>query len=160
NRPPNVLLIMTDEHDPGTTGCYGNKLVQTPNIDRLASTGVTFDNCYCNSPLCVPSRSAFTSCKYVSRTGAWNNNCWLPSDDMPSIARVMNAAGYQSYLCGKMHYDATRTHGFTKVIPNSNNGFMAGHGKRRDADDTSIAVKAMQNRFDEFKIGDHSGTIN
>ena len=91
---PNILVIMSDEHNTAVTGCYGNKVVQTPNLDRIAAGGVTFDCCYTNSPLCVPSRMAFTAGKYISRTGAWSNGCWLPSDDYPSIARVMTAAGY------------------------------------------------------------------
>ena len=80
---PNVLVIMSDEHNAGVTGCYGNPRVRTPHLDRLAERGVAFDAFYCNSPLCVPSRMSFTAGKYISRTGAWNNSCWLPSDDYP-----------------------------------------------------------------------------
>lgn len=40
---PNILVIMSDEHDAGVTGCYGNQIVQTPNIDRIAQRGITFD---------------------------------------------------------------------------------------------------------------------
>jgi len=55
---PNILVIMSDEHNASVTGCYGNSIVRTPNFDRLAAGGITFDSCYCNSPLCVPSRLA------------------------------------------------------------------------------------------------------
>lgn len=58
---------MSDEHNAGVAGCYGNRAVQTPNIDSLAERGVTFDTHYCNSPLCVPSRLSLTAGKYVSR---------------------------------------------------------------------------------------------
>ena len=67
---PNILVIMTDEHDPAVTGCYGHPVVQTPNLDQLARHGVVFDNAYCNSPMCVPSRMSFITGRY-----AWDRNC-------------------------------------------------------------------------------------
>lgn len=136
-RPPNVLVIINDEHNASVVGCYGNKVVQTPNIDRLAASGVRFTAAYTNSPLCVPCRLSFTAGKYISRVGAWNNDSELPSADYPSIARVMTAAGYDSILCGKMHYDATRRYGFTEVGGNMNGSHKTGRGGRRDADDLS-----------------------
>jgi len=50
---PNTLLIMSDEHDPAVTACYGHPLVQTPNLDRLASDCLPCENAYCNTPICV-----------------------------------------------------------------------------------------------------------
>ena len=128
---PNILVIMSDEHNASVTGCYGNSIIQTPNLDRLAAGGTTFESCYCNSPLCVPSRLSFTAGKYVSRIGAWSNDCRLDSDDVPSLPRILTAAGYESYLCGKMHYDRTRRYGFTEIGGNRNNGFKTGKGGRR-----------------------------
>ena len=77
---PNILVIMSDEHNASVLGCYGNKVVRTPNLDRLAARGIVFEDCYCNSPLCVPSRLSFTAGKYISRVAAWNNNCRLPAE--------------------------------------------------------------------------------
>ena len=54
--PPNILVIMSDEHNAAVLGCYGNKVIRTPSLDGLASRGIVFESCYCNSPLCVPSR--------------------------------------------------------------------------------------------------------
>ncbi len=125
---PNILVIMSDEHTAAIMGCAGNDIVQTPNLDALAGRGVLFDGCYCNSPLCVPSRSSFTSGKYISRVGAWANSCWLPSDDMPSLPRLLNEAGYESLLCGKMHYDATRRYGFKDLGGNMNDHIKTGRG--------------------------------
>ena len=48
---PNILLIMSDEHDPGVMGCYDDPVVQTPNMNRLASEGIIFDAAYTTSPL-------------------------------------------------------------------------------------------------------------
>ena len=53
---PNLLYIHSDQHNPAVTGCYGDPFVQTPNLDHLAAKGVQFNNCYCPSPICVPSR--------------------------------------------------------------------------------------------------------
>ena len=106
---------MSDEHNASVLGCYGNRIIRTPNLDRLAERGIVFERAYTNSPLCVPSRLAFTAGKYVSRIGAWNNDCRLPTSDYPSLPRILNAAGYESFLCGKMHYDATCRYGFTEL---------------------------------------------
>ena len=151
---PNIVVIMSDEHNAGVTGCYGNSIVRTPNLDRLAERGITFNSFYCNSPLCVPSRMAFTAGKYISRTGAWNNSCWLPSDGYPSIARAMNAAGYDSLLCGKMHYDGTRRYGFTEIGGNMNSSFKTGKGGRRKPDDLPGDPNKLSARFDDFHAGD------
>ena len=60
---PNILVIMSDEHNPRVTGCYGSRIVHTPRLDQIAERGIAFDGCYTNSPLCVPSRLSFTSGK-------------------------------------------------------------------------------------------------
>jgi choline-sulfatase len=151
---PNILVIMSDEHNAGVTGCYGNPVVQTPNLDGIARRGITFDRCYTNSPLCVPSRMAFTAGKYISRTGAWSNACWLPSDDYPSIARVMTAAGYDALLCGKQHYDATRRYGFTEIARIGNNSYKTGRGGRRRAGNLPKKPTPISARFQDFHTGD------
>ena len=157
-RRPNILVIMSDEHNAGVLGCYGNKTVQTPNLDGLARRGIVFENCYCNSPLCVPSRLSFTSGKYASRVGAWSNSCWLPSADYPSLARIMNAAGYESFLCGKMHYDRTRRYGFTEIGGNSNKNTKTGKGRRRTPDDLQ-PKPGHSRRFNTFHPGDNSDIL-
>lgn len=157
-KQPNILVIMSDEHNASVMGCTGNAISQTPNLDALAGRGVVFENCYCNSPLCVPSRLSFTSGKYVSRVGAWNNNCWLPSPDYPSLPRIMKAAGYEPYLCGKMHYDSSCRYGFTEIGGNMNASHMTGLGERRAADDLT-PEPGISNRFDEFHAGETSSVI-
>lgn len=154
-RRPNVLVIMADEHNASVLGCYGDKIIRTPNLDSLASQGFRFTAAYTNSPLCVPARLAFTSGKYISRVGAWNNSCWLPSDDYPSIARLMNSAGYESLLCGKMHYDTTRRYGFKEIGFESNQNFKTGRGSRRNPDDLT-PKPGYSKRFDQFGVGEGS----
>ncbi|MHC4572832.1 MAG: sulfatase-like hydrolase/transferase [Planctomycetota bacterium] len=157
-KQPNILVIMSDEHNAGVTGCYGNRIVRTPNLDGLARRGIVFENCYCNSPLCVPSRLSFTSGKYASRVGAWSNTCWLPGADYPSLPRIMNAEGYESFLCGKMHYDRTRRYGFTEIGGNRNTSFKRGGGQRRHADDLE-PKPGISSRFKAFHPGDRSNIL-
>jgi len=109
---PNILVIMTDEHNPGVMGCAGDALARTPNLDRLASRGIVFDAHYCASPICTPARQTFTTGKYVSQHNVWGNTVGVP-ETWPTIAKVVTAAGYDSYLVGKMHYRAGRSYGFT-----------------------------------------------
>ncbi len=155
---PNIIVIMSDEHNAEVLGCYGNGIVRTTNLDGLAARGITFENCYTSSPLCAPARLAFTAGKYISRIGAWSNRCWLPSADYPSLPRIMNAAGYESLLCGKMHYDPTRRYGFTQIGDNLNSYFKDGKTKRRVPDDLNPKA-GISKRFDEFYPGDESNTL-
>jgi choline-sulfatase len=136
--------------------------VQTPNLDRLAASGITFEAAYTNSPLCVPCRLSFTAGKYISRCGAWSNDCWLPSDDYPSIARNMTAAGYDSLLCGKMHYDKTRRYGFTELVSaRTNQSRKTGRGARRKPDDLTPAKgkPKVSGRFNNFYAAEDSSVL-
>ena len=139
-RPPNILLLLSDEHNAAVMGCMGDACACTPHLDALAARGILFSNAYCNSPLCVPSRLSFISGQYVSRTGAWSNSCWLPSDEYPSLPRLLRDQGYETILCGKMHFDATRRYGFeVETGPlegwQSNRwAFKTGTGNRREPD--------------------------
>ena len=109
---PNILILMTDEHSPQWSGPYGNRRIHTPALDRLAAAGVTMDNAYCNSPLCVPSRMSFMTGRYVYRVGAWDNGAVLPSDAV-TWAHRFAAAGYETALSGKMHFQGLdQWHGF------------------------------------------------
>lgn len=156
-RRPNILWIMSDEHNPHVASYYGNQLIRTPNIDSLARDGVTFDGHYCSSPLCVPSRLSLTAGKYASRVGAWGLSCELPSADIPSLPRILNNAGYQSFLCGKQHYDYSRRYGFTEVGGNFNNWYKTGRGHRLPP--THVTQERLSPRFDNFHPGDHGSTV-
>src|SRR5258707_1131595 len=62
-RRPNILYIMTDDHVPAAMSCYGNRILQTPNLDRLASEGTRFNNCFVTNSLCAPGRATvLTGC--------------------------------------------------------------------------------------------------
>ena len=110
--PPNLLIIMSDEHAPMFSGPYGHPLVQTPNLDRLAENGITFTNAYCNSPLCMPSRMSFMTGKYIHHIGTWDNATPLASDEI-TWAHLLRNAGYDVVLAGKQHFGGMeQLHGF------------------------------------------------
>jgi choline-sulfatase len=116
---PNILLIMSDEHAPQFSGFHGHPLVQTPQLDRLAADGVVFDNAYCNSPLCVPSRASFMSGLHLHRIGVWDNGATL-DENIPTWAHMLRASGYDAVLSGKMHLvGADNLHGFRAEIEGS-----------------------------------------
>ncbi len=156
---PNILLIMSDEHDAAVTGCYGDSIVRTANLDQLAAEGVRFDNCYTNSPLCVPARQSFTAGKYISRIGVWNNECYIRDDHIASLPRVMNEAGYASFLSGKMHYEKTKRYGFTELFP-ANQSTLGGIIKRRNFDDESVHTALWEKRVADFHPGEHSKILD
>jgi choline-sulfatase len=109
----------------------------------------------------VPSRLAITSGKYSSRVSAWNNDCWLPNEDCPSIAQVVKSRGYDAFLTGKMHYDKTRRYGFTEIGQSAaNQETKLGCGTRRTVDDTSIAPQEWWRRSRSFCAGDRSGVLD
>jgi choline-sulfatase len=103
---------MSDEHAWWAAGAFGHPFVRTPNIDRLAAAGVTFDRAYCNSPVCAPSRASFLTGRLPTRLGVFNNN--LPfASDVPTWAHYLSAAGYQTVLSGKQHFAGPdQRHGF------------------------------------------------
>lgn len=99
---PNLLYIHSDQHSPHVTGCYGDPLVETPNLDRLAAGGALFENAYCCSPICVPSRMSMLSGRHPYQNDCWTNEHILDSG-IPTLAHAMGAAGYRPVLAGRMH---------------------------------------------------------
>lgn len=109
---PNIVMVMTDQHAAQIMGCAGDAYAQTPVLDRLASQGTRFENCYCPSPLCVPSRMAFLTGLEPHQSGVLTNDDYLASD-IPTIAHAMGSAGYDCHLVGRMHfYGPDQQHGF------------------------------------------------
>jgi len=113
---PNILVILSDQHNRRNMGCAGDDIVRTPHLDGLADRGVMFENTYCASPLCVPSRMTFLTGRHCSDIGVWSNACFLPSD-IPTFAHALGIAGYESVLGGRMHFvGPDQRHGFERRI--------------------------------------------
>lgn len=101
----NILWICTDSQRFDTLGCYGNCFVRTPNIDRLAGSGVVFENAFCQSPLCMPSRGSFLTGRYPITNRLRQNGQMVPPDLRP-VTRTLADAGYLCGLSGKLHLSA------------------------------------------------------
>ena len=71
--PRNVLVIMSDEHNPKYLGAAGHPYVLTPSLDALAARGTRFTSAYTTCPICVPARAAFAAGRYVHEIGFWDN---------------------------------------------------------------------------------------
>jgi choline-sulfatase len=113
DRQPNVLFLMSDQHSQAVAGCYGHDIVQTPNLDRLASEGTLYENAFCASPLCGPSRVAWITGTHPHTNGVvTHNNVRHRSGKTyhvtidpaaPSLVDGLHQAGYQTMGAGFMH---------------------------------------------------------
>ncbi|NXG41672.1 STS sulfatase, partial [Psilopogon haemacephalus] len=110
---PNIILMMADDLGIGDLGCYGNRTLRTPNIDKLAEEGVTLTQHIAASPLCTPSRAAFLTGRYPIRSGmaAFSrvgvflfsaSSGGLPSEEI-TFSKLLKQRGYATALIGKWH---------------------------------------------------------
>jgi choline-sulfatase len=99
---PNLLFLFSDQHARRVAGCYGDAAEPTPNLDRLAGEGVVFDNAYCPSPLCVPSRMSMLTGRYPFEQECWTNDDYLRSDAVTWLHSA-GAAAYRPVLTGRLH---------------------------------------------------------
>jgi choline-sulfatase len=113
---PNILLIMADQLTAFALPSYGHPVVRAPHITALAEQGVLFENAYCNSPLCAPSRASMLTGRLPSRIGAYDNASEF-SAGMPTLAHGLRAQGYLTCLAGKMHFvGPDQLHGFEERL--------------------------------------------
>ncbi len=106
-KPPNILLIYTDDLGYGDLGVYGHHTIRTPNLDSLASQGLRLTSYYAPAPLCSPSRASLLTGRTHLRTGI---ETWIPPDtDVQlgsreiTLARLLSERGYQTWMSGKWH---------------------------------------------------------
>lgn len=113
---PHIIFIFSDQHNPMVNGYEGDPIARTPNLDALAASGAWFRNCYCGAPLCVPSRISMLTGLTPAHNGVFNNRQSLASD-IPTMAHTLTIAGYQTTLCGRMHFvGPDQRHGFTRRL--------------------------------------------
>ena len=104
----NILFVMTDDHASGHVGCYGNKLVKTPNIDRLAREGTRFENAFVTNSLCAPSRATVLTGCYSHLHGIRGNSEMKGQVEninasLVTYPQALQAAGYRTGIVGKWH---------------------------------------------------------
>ncbi|MGH9471097.1 MAG: sulfatase family protein [Terriglobia bacterium] len=101
---PNVLLILPDEWCGQALGCMGNHDVRTPNLDRLASEGILFENTLANTPVCCPARANLLTGTYTSTNGMVANDLRL-AESRGALGDLFGRAGYRTAYIGKWHLD-------------------------------------------------------
>lgn len=146
-KPMNLLIITSDQHNKGMLGCYGNQYVKTPNLDQLAQEGVVFENAYCNSPLCVPSRASMATGNYASRNGYWDN-AYAYGGECPSWGTRLNEQEYPVTTIGKLHFlnDSPKTGFKDQRIPiHIKNGVGDIYGAIRDKEVTRLQFREAIN---------------
>jgi arylsulfatase A-like enzyme len=98
---PNVIFILSDDLGYGELGCYGQKLIETPHIDRMAAEGIRFTSCYAGSTVCAPSRCTLMTGLHTGHCRIrGNSNVPLEPQDI-TVAKVLHSAGYATGLIGK-----------------------------------------------------------
>ncbi|MCC2687095.1 MAG: putative sulfatase [Paenibacillaceae bacterium] len=99
---PNLLFILTDEQAYNTMKAYGNDLIETPNMDRLAADSIIFDRVYCTWPVCTPSRGTIMTGLYPHKHGCIGNNVGL-SPDIPCLTEIADLPRHRKAYFGKWH---------------------------------------------------------
>jgi arylsulfatase A-like enzyme len=98
---PNIVFILADDLGYGDLGCYGQKRIQTPNLDRLAKEGMRFTQCYAGSTVCAPSRCCLMTGKHTGHATVRGNRLVPLRPEDTTVAEVLKGAGYATGLVGK-----------------------------------------------------------
>ena len=167
---PNVLLIITDEHNFRTLGCYRQVLspsqaemwgrgavVETPNLDRIANEGVICTRAYATAPVCTPCRAAMITGRYPHNTGAPQNNMVLDRK-IPTLADRLGDVGYRTSFIGKWHLGGP---GKPEWAPKVDGGFQTtdfmfnrGHWKKFEINNGKPRVAARKNGAPTYGVDD------
>jgi arylsulfatase A len=131
---PNVVVFLADDLGWGDLGCYGNRAIKTPNLDRFAREGVRFTQCYAACGVCSPSRSAILTGRTPYRNGVWR---WIPEGSdvhlrtsEVTLAEQLKGRGYATCHVGKWHLNGQfnsprhpqpNDHGFDYWLATQNN---------------------------------------
>lgn len=100
--------MLADQLRADSVGCYGNAIVQTPNLDKLAAEGTRFDSAYAQHPQCVPSRSSILTGRYPHANGAISNHCAMNSQEV-MLPEFLRLAGWDTCATGKVHLFEDKT---------------------------------------------------
>ncbi|MDB4584251.1 sulfatase [Draconibacterium sp.] len=120
---PNVVLMIADDLAWDDLGCYGHPTIQTPNIDKLASNGMRFDNAFLTASSCSPSRSSIITGKYPHQTSAEQLHWPLPADQVTFVEKLKEA-GYWTGQAGKWHLGDAVKDRFDKIMEVPVGGFQ------------------------------------
>jgi len=105
---PNILFVFTDDHASHAISAYGSKINQTPHIDRLATEGMIFRNCFVTNSICAPSRAVIQTGKHSHVNGVIDNRVEFDTSQQ-TFPKLLQKAGYQTAIIGKWHLKAEPT---------------------------------------------------
>jgi len=111
----NIVFIIGDDHSANVLGCYGNDLIRTPNLDRMAARGVRFTQAYANAPLCSASRQSMLTGRYPHAAGVTLLRTSFPEEQI-TLADHLKNHGFATGLVGKNHFNNNLNHGFDYKI--------------------------------------------
>ena len=140
-KPLNFLFIIADDHAGYVMGADGNRMAETPNLDRLAAEGTRFAQHFCNSPVCTPSRQSFFTGQLPHMAGVTRLPTPL-SEEKPTLAKQLGDAGYKPAVFGKMHFNRPSRPGFARLrFPDDRAGCPTGLEQAR--------VQAARTRYQD-----------
>ncbi len=124
---PNIVLFVSDDHGLDALGCYGNKVIKTPNMDRLAAEGTRFTHAFCTSASCSASRSVILTGLYNHANGQYGHqhsyHHFVSFENIESLPVLLAEAGYRTARIGKFHVAPEQVYKFETVLQaNSRNG--------------------------------------
>jgi arylsulfatase A-like enzyme len=114
---PNIIYIMSDDHDGQAISAYNKTFIHTPNIDRIAHEGMRFDKAFVGNSICGPARATLLTGQHSHKNGMINNRTRFDSSKM-NVAKLLQQTGYQTAIIGKWHLHSYPT-GFDywKILP-------------------------------------------
>ncbi|MBX3253217.1 MAG: sulfatase [Chitinophagaceae bacterium] len=144
-QPPNIVLIVSDDHAYQAISAYGNTLANTPHIDRIAKEGVLFKKAYVTNSICGPSRAVLLTGKYSHKNGFKDNENSSFNGAQSSFIKILTTAGYQTAWIGKWHLGShPQGFSFWQILPGQGQYFnpdflmMDGSSKRIEGYATNI----------------------
>ncbi|MGB3585996.1 MAG: sulfatase-like hydrolase/transferase [Tunicatimonas sp.] len=145
NELQNVLIIIGDDHSANVLGAYGNNVIKTPNLDRMAARGVRFNRAYANAPLCSASRQSLITGRYPHATGVTLLRTSFPEEQV-TIADHLKDEGYVTGIIGKNHFNNRKNHGFDVKIERKDYYTYLEDNPGREVPD-SVAVRPQWKPF-------------